>query len=424
MACIPVNSSDVLVDINETDEAQISSSSNLENMDYEYSEEDNVLSYAGFTYDFVDDVMQVQSREPVSNSQQREPVSNSQHEALSSLLEMNSSNPNVVWIVEPSLDVEYIRYLSTRDTFVALIASNQEVDVDPLTGRLTGEERTNPGYPRNANFVYDPERNLFGEHWGNPSLELHPMSEFLTRFSNNANTINVFYSVDPSQGYSTGYAGNQWRSLGKGAVAFGSSFVTDFIYDVDCGGVGSQWIYGATPFTRGGNLNNPLVAAVSLGGRWGIVNQHGNTVVPHEFEHIVTIDNTSAFAKYNGRYGILRIPSGITVVLDGEQVQFDQSPIMQQGRTLVPLRAIFEALGADVIWNESSQTVTATRSGVAISLEIGSNVLVRNGEIISLDVPAQLIGGRTLVPARAVAESFGAAVSWDEATQMVRIASS
>jgi hypothetical protein len=116
--------------------------------------------------------------------------------------------------------------------------------------------------------------------------------------------------------------------------------------------------------------------------------------------------------------------SAIKVVLNGKQLQFDQPPIIEQGRTLVPLRAIFEALGAKVDWENSTQTVTAVKGDISITLQIGSNTLYKNGKGIHLDVPAKIVNGRTLVPARAVAESFGAEVSWDQDTQTVTIRAS
>ena len=111
----------------------------------------------------------------------------------------------------------------------------------------------------------------------------------------------------------------------------------------------------------------------------------------------------------------------IKVIVNGVELSFDQPPIIENGRTLVPLRAIFEALGADVEWEQSTQTVTAVRDDITVTLTIGSNILIKNGEEIELDVPAQLIGGRTLVPVRAVAESFGAEVGWDQSTRTVTI---
>ena len=115
-------------------------------------------------------------------------------------------------------------------------------------------------------------------------------------------------------------------------------------------------------------------------------------------------------------------PGGVRVVLDGVFLDFDQPPVIQDGRTLVPLRVIFEAMGADVDWEDGTQTVTAARGNDVISLTIGRKAATKNGATITLDVPPALINGRTLVPVRFIAESFGAEVAWDDATQTVIIA--
>ena len=104
----------------------------------------------------------------------------------------------------------------------------------------------------------------------------------------------------------------------------------------------------------------------------------------------------------------------IGVFINGTRLEFDQPPIMDGDRVLVPMRGIFEYLGAAVSWEEATQTVTAVKDDVTILLQIGSNTLIKNEETILLDVPAQLVGERTLVPIRAVAESFGATVEWNE----------
>ena len=122
--------------------------------------------------------------------------------------------------------------------------------------------------------------------------------------------------------------------------------------------------------------------------------------------------------KLNGatiHYGI------ISILLDDEYLELDQPPVIVNGRTLVPLRAIFEALGATVEWDGSTQTVTSTLKGTTLKLTIGSNVLYKNGTPITLDVPAQLINNRTMVPVRAVSEAFGANVKWDGDTRTVYI---
>ena len=120
---------------------------------------------------------------------------------------------------------------------------------------------------------------------------------------------------------------------------------------------------------------------------------------------------------------------GITVTLDGAPLAFDVPPQIVEGRTLVPMRAIFEAMGASVEWDGETQTITAHNSDeTVIVLKIGSNNMEKTSkytgyENTELDVPPMIVGERTLVPARAVAESFGASVEWDSKTQTVTITS-
>jgi len=110
----------------------------------------------------------------------------------------------------------------------------------------------------------------------------------------------------------------------------------------------------------------------------------------------------------------------ITVTLNGEAIDFaDQAPEIVEGRTLVPLRAIFEALGASVEWDQATKTVTSSMDDVTVKLTIGDNTLYRNGEGVTLDVAAQILNGRTMVPARAIAEAYGVDVQWDAATRTV-----
>ncbi len=103
----------------------------------------------------------------------------------------------------------------------------------------------------------------------------------------------------------------------------------------------------------------------------------------------------------------------IQVFIDGKTVAFDQPPVIIDGRTLVPMRAIFEALDATVDWEENTQTAIGKKDGITVKITIGENILYKNETGIALDVPAKLIGGRTMVPARAISEAFGAYVSWN-----------
>ncbi len=133
----------------------------------------------------------------------------------------------------------------------------------------------------------------------------------------------------------------------------------------------------------------------------------------HTFYHIRPVVMIGAIAETN-------VPP-ITVLLDGIKLKFDQVPIIVNDRTLVPLRAIFEAMGATVEWNEATQTVTSTKGGVTISMTINKAEMYKNGETIILDVAPQLVGGRTLVPVRAVAEAFDCRVDWNGLKKAVLI---
>ena len=111
----------------------------------------------------------------------------------------------------------------------------------------------------------------------------------------------------------------------------------------------------------------------------------------------------------------------IPVFVDGVQISFDQQPIIRDDRTLVPLRGVFEALGATVYWNNDTRSVTAYKDGTTVDLAIGSSTMYVNGQPKYLDVAGQIINDRTMVPLRAISEAFGAVVYWDNDTRTVRV---
>ena len=114
----------------------------------------------------------------------------------------------------------------------------------------------------------------------------------------------------------------------------------------------------------------------------------------------------------------------IRVTINGEEVAFDgQAPVIVGGRTLVPVRGVFEELGFDVGWNGEARQATLTRSDFTVVLTIGSATFTTNGINHALDVPAQIIGGSTMLPIRAVLESVGYYLDWDGGTRTVIISS-
>ena len=113
----------------------------------------------------------------------------------------------------------------------------------------------------------------------------------------------------------------------------------------------------------------------------------------------------------------------VTVYVDGLKINFDVDPIIDNGRTLVPMRYIFESLGATVEWRGETSTAVAKKGEDTIEISVGSNILYKNGNPTELDVGAKLIDGRTLVPARAVSEGMGCDVKWDDKERRVIIRS-
>lgn len=106
----------------------------------------------------------------------------------------------------------------------------------------------------------------------------------------------------------------------------------------------------------------------------------------------------------------------VNVLYNGKRISFDKygkNPEILEGRTLVPLRSIFEAMNAEVDWDGATSTVTATRDDVSIQICIGASEMYKNGTAIPVDVPAQLVGDYTMVPVRFIAEAFDAAVEWN-----------
>ncbi|MFD1175520.1 stalk domain-containing protein [Paenibacillus puldeungensis] len=116
--------------------------------------------------------------------------------------------------------------------------------------------------------------------------------------------------------------------------------------------------------------------------------------------------------------------AGISVYIDGSRLATDQAPVTIKGRVMLPMRAIFEALGATVSWNGAQQTVTAQKDGTKIVLKMKNKAAMINNEGILLDVPAQSVKGRTMVPVRFVSEALGQEVNWDSRSKIVTIITS
>ena len=132
---------------------------------------------------------------------------------------------------------------------------------------------------------------------------------------------------------------------------------------------------------------------------------------------IVISSAICAFAANNEIDVYLEEYSGI----DGQRINFDTPPQSINNRTMVPIRAIFEAMGATVVWDDVNQTAISTKKNTVVKMKLNSTTEYINGSPVEMDVTPVMINGRILAPARYVAEAFGYNVKWDEMTDSVLI---
>jgi hypothetical protein len=113
------------------------------------------------------------------------------------------------------------------------------------------------------------------------------------------------------------------------------------------------------------------------------------------------------------------VAQSVTVIVNGQTMSFDQPPIVQAGRVFVPLRGVFQQLGASVVY--ANGQINATGNGRTVSLRIGSTQALVDGRPATLDVAPFVVGSRTLVPLRFIAQALGASVNWNDSTSTVAI---
>lgn len=109
------------------------------------------------------------------------------------------------------------------------------------------------------------------------------------------------------------------------------------------------------------------------------------------------------------------------VIFNGNILSFNVPPVVENGKLLVPLRPIFEAIGASVSWDNDTKTVTAIKGTNSIKITIGISSAAKNGQSVYLDTPAKIINGTTFVPVRFVSEAMDCSVNWVEEYQVAII---
>lgn len=182
----------------------------------------------------------------------------------------------------------------------------------------------------------------------------------------------------------------------------------------------SYWHIGMTPTVYNNNL-------------FGVIDRWGNPFLPEEYLCISDFEDGTAICQRarDKKVGIIHAPeisktdSGkrnfVRLYLNNQLLHTNQSPVIKNNRTLVPLRTIAEALDASVDWNQNTQTVTIQSSNKTIKIPINSHNVLVDGKEIFIDAPAQLMNNTTMVPLRFVTEQLGAYVSWDNTSYSIQI---
>lgn len=129
----------------------------------------------------------------------------------------------------------------------------------------------------------------------------------------------------------------------------------------------------------------------------------------------------SLFLLASGPIHVNAESAPITVTIDGVLQSYEQPPVEINGYTLVPMRGIFEALGATIVWDPTTQSVFATKGDISVIIVINSEYATVNGKSVKLAARAQLLNERTMVPLRFVSEAMGAQVVWDGTTKSITI---
>ena len=116
--------------------------------------------------------------------------------------------------------------------------------------------------------------------------------------------------------------------------------------------------------------------------------------------------------------------SAVKVKLNGNTIVSDVDPQIINGRTMVPIRSIFNALGAEVTYDENTKTITGTKNNAVVKMYVGKNYMYVNDKSYKMDCEPVVVNGRALAPARYVAEGFGCTVSYDAVNKVVYITGS
>jgi murein tripeptide amidase MpaA len=238
--------------------------------------------------------------------------------------------------------------------------------------------------------------------------------------------VNFIYHIDPEIAVT-------YHSAGK--ILYWNFHQTDEFYSRDLAyalqlnSLTGYSLVKPTPNPSGGGLSDWFVIAFN---RPGFTPEIGN----YPGETNLPISEFNQTWKENRLVGLYVATEGyklsqerkknnneVDVVINGVKTNFDQPAILMNYRTMVPVRGVFEKLGASLNWNNTTKTAVIKKDDTIVSLTVGKKTATVNGQTYTLDAPATTINSRTLIPLRFVGEAIGASVKWDSATRTAYIKS-
>jgi ligand-binding sensor domain-containing protein len=317
------------------------------------------------------------------------------------------------------------QWLAVEDGGVVYLSNDgSRVEYSVENSGLPGEEIND--------ILLDELGNVWFGTWGGGAVKLTSAGTW-----DSYNSANSKLPVNDVMALAMDTHGNTWLGTWGGGLARVSASGEWTIYNTATSSLPSNVVRALAVDARGWVWAATAAGAAFFNGdEWQVLTTN-NSGLPAGSLRAVSTDNQgnvwfatveSGVAVYNpaglapelaGLPDISQQLGEIGIYLENRYLISDASPVLEHGRTLVPMRLIFEALGAQVDWVAGERKVSALLGDKELTLTIDDNIAYLNGEPIVLDVPARLIGERTMVPLRFVGESLGLKVDWDPVLRMV-----
>ena len=183
---------------------------------------------------------------------------------------------------------------------------------------------------------------------------------------------------------------------------------------------------GLAVVKKGSTSYEEKVSGTIGNGKYGIIDKNGREIIECKYDSITrsgtnytfTLDNEKTTLSLNELSGK---DNEITIFTDGTILSTDNKPVVINNNTLIPLREISEALGADVKWNSDTKTAVISKENNTVSITVNSDTMLVNNKTIYVNVPAQIIDNTTYVPLRSLAAALNCLIDWDSENKVINI---